>query len=769
MAKEVTSFPELTTTERNALTGVPTGTVILNTTSNQFEVWSGAVWAPQTGGGGGATTALDNLAAVAINTDLIFGTGITGLLKTKNAATTTNFTLKTGDDSAGGGSGFLFLESGTSATGSSGAVLIRSGISGAQSGNVIIQSNTTALNINTGNCDFKTGNTTGTGISGQVNLLTGSTVNAASGLLTITTGGTSGTGVSGVTTLKTGNANGTANSGAVLITSGSTSGTPNTALSGTLTLNTGVTSNGASGLISLVSGNATGSGNSGGITLQTGTSSSGTRGTIILHAPTISTTGSITTTSDTSFNIGASSFAFANIYSGVFQATSNGKVRFLDTLTSEIFRIALNDADTTPSGETTPGSSIWMTTQTGALSRSGIYVYTKNNATADAVSTGELHLETGNKTAGTGNSGGIILQTGTSSGGARGSITLDSATNILLNSSVITIGQFYNGIIKTFDDTASASMTVRSGNSSAGASGTLLLTTGAPTTNSGGVVLSSANTTGGNSGTVQIKTGTASGTRGNITLDAAAVVTSTNIVPNTLNTRSVGTFAIPFNTMATTILLVGDQAGGSGINLYEGTNSGNQALNIYNSQAAQTLPSGGTTNAGIRCLLSNDKFGIFTVNNGTTINIETKNNGAGASADIVIQTGTATTTKGRAVLADTHLRSTQTSVPTATVDANAGTGATSAVSNATDIAGVLQLVLGSAAWAAGSQTKVNFNIAYGVAPIVVLTPRNAAAATSLTVDQLYVTSTTTDFTVNFVNAAAASATLEWFYHVIETQ
>lgn len=53
-------------------------------------------------------------------------------------------------------------------------------------------------------------------------------------------------------------------------------------------------------------------------------------------------------------------------------------------------------------------------------------MYGEDSAIADSSSTKTIHLETGNKTAGTGNSGDIYIQTGTSSGGDRGSIILDA-------------------------------------------------------------------------------------------------------------------------------------------------------------------------------------------------------------------------------------------------------------------------------------------------------------------------------------------------------
>lgn len=60
-------------------------------------------------------------------------------------------------------------------------------------------------------------------------------------------------------------------------------------------------------------------------------------------------------------------------------------------------------------------------------------VFTADNANADAVASGNLYLQTGNKTAGTGNSGDVEIRTGSSTGGLRGDI-------FLMNGHVVTTG-----------------------------------------------------------------------------------------------------------------------------------------------------------------------------------------------------------------------------------------------------------------------------------------------------------------------------------------
>lgn len=123
------------------------------------------------------------------------------------------------------------------------------------------------------------------------------------------------------------------------------------------------------------------------------------------------------------------------------------------------------------------------------------------------------------------------------------------------------------------------------------------------------------------------------------------------------------------------------------------------------------------------------------------------------------------------VMKDGHLQSGQTTVPTATVNANAGTGATCTVAHATDTAGMITLVTGSVGTpATGDQCRVNFNKAYNVAPICTLTPANATAGLDLVqvyVDQASVTGSIMPFA--FGTAGTTTATYVYNYQCLETQ
>lgn len=147
---------------------------------------------------------------------------------------------------------------------------------------------------------------------------------------------------------------------------------------------------------------------------------------------------------------------------------------------------------------------------------------------------------------------------------------------------------------------------------------------------------------------------------------------------------------------------------------------------------------------------------------GVTSSIQTQLNAKAPTASPTF-TGAVTINNGRLV-------STQTTVPTTTTNANAGTGATSSVAHATDTAGVVNLTLGSiGTLSSGVQVTVNFNVSYPVAPIVTLTPTNAITASNVAVFGVYISSTTAGFSINFATAGVATDVLQWNYHAIGTQ
>jgi len=122
---------------------------------------------------------------------------------------------------------------------------------------------------------------------------------------------------------------------------------------------------------------------------------------------------------------------------------------------------------------------------------------------------------------------------------------------------------------------------------------------------------------------------------------------------------------------------------------------------------------------------------------------------------------------GNVALFGAHLLTSTTVAPTILATANAGTSPTAAtLTNACDISGQINFSTGSGAWASGDQVDITFHTAYGVAPFVTLTPANATAATAATTVMPYVTSSTTGFSINFVNADTSSNSYVWNYHVL---
>ena len=111
-----------------------------------------------------------------------------------------------------------------------------------------------------------------------------------------------------------------------------------------------------------------------------------------------------------------------------------------------------------------------------------------------------------------------------------------------------------------------------------------------------------------------------------------------------------------------------------------------------------------------------------------------------------------------------HIGSESQNAPTAAAGANAGTSPPAPVlTGCTDLAGKITFGTGTSP-AAGAQAIVTFNVAYASAPKVVITPINSASALL----NLYVSSTTTNFTVSSVNAPSASqgnTIYGFFYHV----
>lgn len=109
-----------------------------------------------------------------------------------------------------------------------------------------------------------------------------------------------------------------------------------------------------------------------------------------------------------------------------------------------------------------------------------------------------------------------------------------------------------------------------------------------------------------------------------------------------------------------------------------------------------------------------------------------------------------------------------TSAPTIAAGAGAGTSPTVSVSNATDLSGIVNVLTGTLPTAAATVVTVTFNVAYGVAPNMVLQPGNAATALLSGATMIYVTSTTTTFVITAGATGLVAATqYVWFFHAIQ--
>ena len=134
-----------------------------------------------------------------------------------------------------------------------------------------------------------------------------------------------------------------------------------------------------------------------------------------------------------------------------------------------------------------------------------------------------------------------------------------------------------------------------------------------------------------------------------------------------------------------------------------------------------------------------------------------------------VQIGTYTTVpNAKLSIVDGHLQSGQTTKPTISTWPNIGTGGTATLNDATDIAGIIDLDLGSGAWSSGPQATITFNKVYANSPIVIITPANSEAAAGVELQRPHVTTNATSFTISFGAAATNGNMMRFNYHVIET-
>lgn len=306
-----------------------------------------------------------------------------------------------------------------------------------------------------------------------------------------------------------------------------------------------------------------------------------------------------------------------------------------------------------------------------------ILIATGNESTANANATGNLYLETGNKSSGTGNSGSIRLQTGTSAGGTRGTINIIDASlagasngyvwtlanqttgagswqasggggggantalsnlaSVSINTALI-YGPGVVGSLYTADDAAgSQSLTIKSGDtigSSTAGDLTLVSGNGDTTTGSGGV-----------SGTITIRSGDAAGVVSAINIIGGACTDSTGGGINISGGNGGGGGgAIAITSGAATVTDVGGAniailTGGAGGVGSSGSVSINTGTSVDGSSGGLTLLSGnvsGSANSGDLYIAS----GAPTDGTSGGINIATGTpSGTGATGALTMTTG----------------------------------------------------------------------------------------------------------------------------------
>ncbi len=157
-------------------------------------------------------------------------------------------------------------------------------------------------------------------------------------------------------------------------------------------------------------------------------------------------------------------------------------------------------------------------------------------------------------------------------------------------------------------------------------------------------------------------------------------------------------------------------------------------------------------------------------NNTLVLGSIANNNTAAASVNVGIGTNTPATDAGLAIK-NNHLAS-QGSLAAGNVfaDTAAGSGgsvgATLTASN--DVGGTISFTAGIAGLNIGQMVTAYFGYPYDYAPIVVISPANAAAADAMTSNGAYVSASTSSFTINFDSAPTVGQTYSFNYFIIET-
>lgn len=506
----------------------------------------------------------------------------------------------------------------------------------------------------------------------------------------------------------------TANTGAINIFSG-----PNNAAgsSGGIDVSSGQTTDGPSGQVSIRTGSPGGTGASGNMVISTGGAISGNTGSLNIN--TGSSSGG--SSGDLKISAGASDGVAFNGEAALGTAPVMAAAASADSGVVQVESGPVLDAAAT-------GASGSVTVESGVnlgLGNSGALDFKSGDVSGSTAQSGNFSLSSGNTT--DGNSGGLFLQSGSSNTGSSGNVSLSTGPSITGSGNSGT-QQVSTGNV---DAGNSGLVTIFTGQSTSGNSGGINIISGNAGIDSGTLNIKSGDATG-NSGSIIVEPGTAGGTRGSIQFQNGSEGTPGQVWSST-DTSGSGTW----------LGILKDSGGTESVDW-------NSRI-LEDSSVEPSVDWGNRTLNDLNGMPVLDWNAISVLKLAAPLNCQT--------APII--------NAGNIQLQDSKLISNQTTPPTATPNANAGTGASASVSNATDIAGKVELISGTIGLVSGAQVKVTFNSPYSVAPIVVLTPNDPSAAAGTL--GVYVTSTTNGFTINFSIAAGISQTYDWFYHVIETQ
>ena len=126
-----------------------------------------------------------------------------------------------------------------------------------------------------------------------------------------------------------------------------------------------------------------------------------------------------------------------------------------------------------------------------------------------------------------------------------------------------------------------------------------------------------------------------------------------------------------------------------------------------------------------------------------------------------------TTVNTSATVSAKHLKG-NSSTPTIATSTGAGTSPTGVTVTGTDMSGVVALTTGSSPTTSAVLATITYNLAYSSAPVVVITPANAATASLMAAQAVWVNIGTSNFTINTnTTALNASTAYKWNYVVIQ--